>query len=75
MVFSASERAAARRRTGLTNMLVRQPFQAYAESYAQTVFHQKNQLLKDGKVRVPEKGELTQWQVADIKRLGDKGII
>ncbi len=66
---------AARRRSGLTNMLVRQPFQAYAASYAQTVFHPKNLLLRDGAVRAPDKGELTRWQLADIERLGKNGII
>lgn len=66
---------AVRRRTGLTNMLVRQPFQAYAESYAQTVFHPKNLLLRDGEARVPGKGESTSWQNADIARLSDAGII
>jgi predicted amidohydrolase len=66
---------AARRRGGLTNMLVRQPFQAYAESYASTLFHPNNLLLKDGTVRVPAKGELTVWQLADIERLGKRGKI
>lgn len=66
---------AARRKTGLTNMLVRQPFQAYAASYARTVFHPANQLLDNGKVRVPEKGELTRWQLADIERLAREGKI
>jgi hypothetical protein len=66
---------AARRKTGLTNMLVRQPFQVYADNYASTVFHPKNLLLKDGQARVPERGELTKWQLADIERLGKTGII
>ncbi len=66
---------AARRRTGLTNMLVRQPFQVYAENYARAVFHPKNLLLKDGKARVPDKGETTRWQLADIERLARTGII
>jgi len=66
---------AARRRTGLTNMLVRQPFQAYAESYARTVFHPKNLLLAGAQVRVPEKGELARWQADDIGRLDREGII
>jgi predicted amidohydrolase len=66
---------AIRRRTGLTNMLVRQPFQAYAESYARSIFHPKNLLLKDGEARVPGKGESTAWQSADITRLSDAGII
>jgi predicted amidohydrolase len=66
---------ATRRRTGLTNMLVRQPFQAYAESYARTVFHPKNLLIRNGEPGVPEKGEATAWQSADIARLADAGII
>lgn len=66
---------AARRRTGLTNMLVRQPFQAYAESYAAHVFHARNLLLQDGQVRAPEKGEQTKWQQADIEKLGKAGLI
>lgn len=66
---------AARRRGGLTNMLVRQPFQAYAESYAKTVFHPKNLLLAGGQVRVPDKGELTKFQQADIERLDRDGVI
>ena len=66
---------AARRKTGLTNMLVRQPFQIYAENYAKTVFHPKNLLLEGGKVRAPGKGEQVAWQVADIERLGKSGII
>lgn len=66
---------AARRKTGLTNMLVRQPFQAYAESYTKHVFHAKNLLLKGGNLRTPEKGEQTKWQLEDIARLGKTGII
>jgi predicted amidohydrolase len=66
---------AARRKTGLTNMLVRQPFQLYAGNYASTVFHPKNLLLDGGRVRAPEKGELTKFQLADIERLGKSGII
>lgn len=66
---------AARRKTGLTNMLVRQPFQIYADNYARTVFHPANLLLRDGQVRAPEKGETTRWQLADIERLANKGII
>ncbi len=66
---------AARRKSGLTNMLVRQPFQAYAESYAKTVFHPKNLLLEGGKVRTPGKGEAVAWQLADIERLAKTGVI
>ena len=66
---------AARRKTGLTNMLVRQPFQAYASSYAKTVFHPANLLLEDGQVREPALGEPVKWQLADIERLGKAKII
>ena len=66
---------AARRRTGLTNMLVRQPFQAYAASYAATVFHAHNGLLAGGRPRAPAKGEMAGWQQADIDRLARDGVI
>lgn len=66
---------AARRKGGLTNMLVRQPFQIYADNYARTVFHPANLLLRDGQVRLPEKGETTRWQLADIERLDKGGLI
>ena len=66
---------AARRKTGLTNMLVRQPFQVYAESYAKTVFHAKNQLLDGKTVRVPGRGELVKRQLEDIERLSRDGVI
>jgi predicted amidohydrolase len=66
---------AARRRTGLTNMLVRQPFQAYAKAYAGTTFHPPNLLLAGGRPRIPERGELTRLQLADIERLAQEGKI
>jgi predicted amidohydrolase len=66
---------AARRKTGLTNMLVRQPFQAYAESYAGTEFHPRNLLLSGNDVRVPERRDFHGWQRADIERLARSGKI
>jgi predicted amidohydrolase len=66
---------ATRRKTGLTNMLVRQPFQLYAGQYARTEFHRKNLLLADGRVRAPAKGESTAWQLEEIERLSARGII
>jgi len=66
---------ACRRKTGLSNVLARQPYQAYAESYRNAVFHPANLLLDGGKTRVPERGEFTQWQRADIERLAKRGIL
>jgi predicted amidohydrolase len=66
---------ACRQRTGLTNVLVRQPFQAYADSYRDTVFHPANLLLDKGTVRVPARGELSSLQQADIERLTRAGLI
>ncbi len=66
---------ACRRKTGLANVLARQPFQAYAETYAGTVFHPANLLLDGGRPRVPERGELVGWQQADIERLARLGLI
>lgn len=66
---------ACRRKTGLTNVLVRQPLQAYAASYQETAFRPPNLLLDGGKVRVPERREFNEWQRADIERLARKGLI
>jgi predicted amidohydrolase len=65
----------ARRRTGLINMLSRQPFQAYAESYANTQFRAPNALLEDAKVRVPDREDFVGGQRADIERLAKLGLI
>lgn len=59
---------ACRRKTGLTNVLVRQPFQAYAENYRQTVFHPANLLLHSGTSRVPERGSLPRGSEPTSKR-------
>jgi len=64
---------ACRRKTGLSNVLSRQPYQAYAESYRQAVFHPANLLLDGGNVRVPERREFGEWQRADIERLAKAG--
>jgi predicted amidohydrolase len=64
---------ACRRKTGLTNVLVRQPLQAYADSYRETTIHPANLLLDGGKPRVPERLEFNEWQLADIARLVDAG--
>lgn len=66
---------AARRKTGLTNMLVRQPAQAYAESYATAPFRPANLMLDGGKVRAPERGDFNAWQREDIERLAKLGLI
>jgi predicted amidohydrolase len=66
---------ACRRKTGLTNVLVRQPFQAYGASYQQAQFHGPNLLLDGGKVRVPERREFNEWQRADIERLAKRGLL
>ncbi len=64
-----------RRRTGLTNTLSRQPFQAYAESYANTEFHRRNGLVDNGKVQTPERTTFVETQAEDIKTLSSRGII
>jgi predicted amidohydrolase len=66
---------ACRRKTGLSNVLSRQPWQAYAESYRHTNFRPPNLLLQDGKVRVPERQDFAAWQRADIERLTKAGLI
>ena len=66
---------ACRRKTGLSNVLSRQPLQAYAESYRQTVIRPANLLLDGGKARAPERREFTEWQLADIERLVKRRVL
>ncbi len=65
----------ARRRTGLINMLARQPFQAYAESYAATQFQPANRLLPGGEMQTPERGDFARWQQENIDKLAKLGLI
>jgi len=66
---------ACRRKTGLTNVLVRQPFQAYGSSYQEAAFHPPNLLLDGSKVRIPQRREFNEWQRADIERLVARGLL
>ncbi len=65
----------ARRRTGLTNMVSRLPFQAFAESYARTRFRGPNKLIDGKSISVPERSGFGAMQQADIDRLSDEGKI
>jgi predicted amidohydrolase len=65
-----------RRRTAMANVMSRQPFQLYAESYAQADFHRGNFLLKDGKVTVPpDRESFRRRQEANIERLVKAGLL
>jgi predicted amidohydrolase len=66
---------ARRRKTGLTNVLVRQPFQAFAESYRATEFRPANRLIENGAVTTPERRDFDDWQQHDIDTLAKKNII
>ncbi len=67
---------AARRRTGLTNMVSRLPLQVFAESYRDIVFRPCGRLGQpDGSYRVPGRGEMTAWQEADIAELVKRGLL
>lgn len=64
-----------RRKTGLSNVLVRQPFQAYADSYRDTVFRPANRLCDGDRVRVPDRKGFGEMQRSDIERLANTGKI
>jgi predicted amidohydrolase len=67
---------ATRRRTGLTNTLVRHPFEAYLEPFKQAPFKSPNGLIDDaGQVRAPDRGELHARQQQDIDRLVEARIL
>jgi len=65
-----------RRRTAMANVMSRQPFEIYADSYAKADFHRGNFLLRDGKVTVPPDREtFRRRQEANIERLVKAGIL
>ena len=66
---------ACRRKTGLTNVVVRQPFQAYADSYRDTEFRPGNRLITDSEVRTPERRDFSDWQQRDIDALSKRRLI
>ena len=67
---------AARRRTGLTNMLVRQPFQLYAESYGNTVIPPEEPAAEGRQGAGAREGRTDgRFQLADIERLSRNGLI
>jgi predicted amidohydrolase len=65
-----------RRRTAMANVMSRQPFQIYADSYARFEFHQGNFLLRDGKViEPPDRDTFRRRQAANIERLVKAGLL
>jgi hypothetical protein len=60
-----------RRRPGMQNMLARQRFELYAESYAQHSFHPPNTMLKTK----PTRELFKETQNQTIKRLQEMGVI
>jgi predicted amidohydrolase len=66
----------ARRRIGMANILSRQAYGLFAESYAQADFHRANYLLDDGQVvEPPDRDIFRQRQAANIERLIKAGLL
>jgi predicted amidohydrolase len=65
-----------RRRTAMANVMSRQPFQIYADSYASHRFHEGNFLLRDGKViEPPSRDTFRKRQEGNIERLVKAGLL
>jgi predicted amidohydrolase len=65
-----------RRRTAMANVLSRQPFQIYADSYAKARYHEGNYLLRNGKViEPPDRETFRRRQEANIERLVKAGLL
>lgn len=60
-----------RRQPGLTNLLARQRFDAYVDSYQRSEFYPRNTMLK-GSI---ERNHFIQTQLATIEQLAEKGVI
>lgn len=65
---------ALRSKPAMANKLARQPFQAYAEMYANNVHHEANGFIKDGDVVLPPRAELIARQRRAIERLIENGV-
>jgi hypothetical protein len=65
-----------RRRTAMSNVMSRQPFDIYASTYATAQYHQPNFLLQDGKVvEPPSRDVFRRRQEANIERLVKSGLL
>ncbi len=65
-----------RRRMGMANILSRQAYGLFAQSYAQADFHRANFLLEDGEtVEPPNRDVFRQRQADNIERLIKAGLI
>jgi predicted amidohydrolase len=63
-----------RRRTGIANMFVRQPFELYAGSYANADFRRPNGLLDGTRIVVPERRWFRERQIETLQRLQQRGL-
>jgi predicted amidohydrolase len=65
-----------RRRTAMSNVMSRQPFQIYADSYRDFRYHEGNYLLRDGKViEPPDRETFRRRQAGNIERLVKAGLL
>lgn len=65
-----------RRRIGMANVLSRQAYGLFAESYAQADFHRANFLVEDGEVvEPPDRDIFRRRQEANIERLIKAGLL
>jgi predicted amidohydrolase len=64
-----------RRRAGIANMFVRQPFELYAGSYAGADFRRPNGLLDGGRIVVPERRWFRERQLETLERLQQRGVV
>lgn len=65
-----------RRRTAMSNVMSRQPFDIYASTYARARYHEGNFLLRDGKViEPPSRDAFRRRQESNIERLVKAGLL
>lgn len=65
-----------RRNLGMANFLSRQPFDAYANLYANAKFHEANSMLHNGEIQVPKNRDFfADRQRSTIRRLAEQGLI
>lgn len=60
---------------GMSNLLARQPFALFAESYARHRHHAPNSFLKNGGVEIPDRAFFLDRQRREIAKLKESGVI
>lgn len=64
-----------RAKPAMTNVLARQRLELFAATYTSEPVYPANNLLKDGKIRIPDRNHFMEMQIAAIQALKKRGVL